>query len=179
MAVADPGVMKQKRGARLIRKCSIALAMSLGAALILAGAAGADPTQIDSSKVLSDAYTDTSSAPVALGADAGLDRYLLYYHGQSGGAGSEWVVDENAGTATDIAESNYLTESPTDATYEQGLGAMSSDGNKIAWDTTAKTGDGLGLATYSNGTWANESLPGQLLGDGINPLVSSIAFSAN
>jgi hypothetical protein len=172
-------MVKPKRGSRLVRKCSVALAMTLGAVLLLAGVAGADPTQIDTSKVLSDDYTDTTSAPVALGADAGLDRYLLYYHAQSGGAGSEWVVDENAGTATDIAESNYLTESPTDATYEQGLGAMSSDGNKIAWDTTARNGDGLGLAAYNNGTWANESLPGNLLGDGINPLVSSIAFSAN
>jgi hypothetical protein len=171
--------MKQKRGPRLIRKCSVALAMTLGAALLLAGVAGADPTPIDTSKVLSDAYTDTTSPPVALGADAGLDRYLLYYYAQNGGAGSEWVVDANAGSATDIAESNYLTESPTDATYEQGLGAMSSDGNKIAWDTTARNGDGLGLAAYNNGTWANESLPGHLLGDGINPLVTSIAFSAN
>jgi hypothetical protein len=173
-------MVKQKRGSRLMRKCSVALAMTLGAVLLLAGVAGADPTAIDTSKVLSDEYTDTTSPPVALGADAGLDRYLLYYYAQNGGAGSEWVVDENAGTATDIAESNYLTESPADATYEQGLGAMSSDGNKIAWDTTAENnGDGLGLAAYNNGTRANESLPGHLLGDGINPLVTSIAFSAN
>jgi chitodextrinase len=171
--------LRQKRASRLIRKCSVALAMTLGAVLLLAGVARANPTRIDTSKVLSDAYTRTTSAPVALAADAGLDRYLLYYYAQAGGPGSEWVVDENADTATDIAESNYLTESATDATNEQGLGAMSSDGNKIAWLTTANNGDGLGLAAYDNGTWANESLPGQLLGGGINPLVTSIAFSAN
>jgi chitodextrinase len=172
--------VKQKRGGRVIRRCSVALAMTLGAILCLAGVAGADPTQIDTSKVLSDVYTDTTSSPVALGADAGLDRYLLYYYAQNGGAGSEWVVDEKSGTATDIAESNYLTESHTDATYEQGLGAMSSDGNKIAWETTANNGDGLGVAADNNGTWVNESLPGPLLDGGTdNHLVTAIAFSAD
>jgi chitodextrinase len=170
---------KQKRNSRLIRKCAVALAIALGAVLLLAGVAGADPTQIDTSTVGPDAYTDTTTPPVALGADAGLDRYLLYYDGPQG-AGSEWVVDETAGTATDIAESNYLTADTADATFEQGTGAMSSDGNKIAWDFTAyNENDGMDVAAYKNGTWTKESLPGQMLFDGRNPLVTAIAFSAN
>jgi hypothetical protein len=167
-----------RRGSRAIRKFGVAFVVALAAFLLLTAAAGADPAQIDTSKVGADSYTDTSSPPLALGADAGLDRYLLYYYAPTGGAGSVWVVDENAGTATDIEESNYLTAYP--AVYMQGEGAMSSDGNKIAWDYTASNNDdGLSVAVDNDGTWTNEPLPGHLLGDGTNPLVSSIAFSAN
>jgi hypothetical protein len=163
----------------LIRKCSVALAMTLGAVLLLAGVAAAAPTQLDTSKVGSDPYTDTGTPPSATATDAGLDRFLLYYDGQTEPAGSEWVVDEKADTATDIAESNYLTEMASDATYEQGVGGMSSDGNTIAWTNTANNGPGLHVATYNDGTWTNEPLPGDQFYGVVGPLVTEIAFSGN
>jgi len=162
-----------------IRKCSVMLAMTLGAVLLLAGVAGAAPTQIDTSNVSSDSYTDTETPPSATATDAGLDRFLLYYDGQTEPAGSEWLLDTALDTATDIAESNYLTESGTDATYEQGTGGMSSDGNTIAWTNTANNGPGLHVATYNNGTWTNEPLPGDQFYGVVGPLVTEIALSAN